>query len=162
MAVQPLLTPKPGPTGYFHRELLIRTAQGRRVDLITVTDCHGILVRHEVIHLSTYGGVVEIEHSVCFFLQKVPRERIPENDYKMRRLNLAVSLRYTGVVTRSSGYVRLGAVLHFILLPWNFTPRRCPICGKHDADETGPDECSSDVVNKNIGLLDSDIAISCR
>ena len=44
MAVQALLTPKAGPTGYYHRELLIRTPGGRRVDLITVTDCHGILV----------------------------------------------------------------------------------------------------------------------
>lgn len=44
MAVQALLTPQPGPTGYFHRELLIRTPEGRRVDLLTVTDCHGILV----------------------------------------------------------------------------------------------------------------------
>lgn len=44
MAVQALLTPKAGPTGYYHRELLIRTPEGRRVDLITVTDCHGILV----------------------------------------------------------------------------------------------------------------------
>lgn len=44
MAVQALLIPKAGPTGYYHRELLIRTPEGRRVDLITVTDCHGILV----------------------------------------------------------------------------------------------------------------------
>lgn len=44
MAVQALLTPKPGPTGYYHRELLIRTPEGRRVDLVTVTDCHGIQV----------------------------------------------------------------------------------------------------------------------
>ena len=44
MAVQALLIPKAGPAGYYHRELLIRTPEGRRVDLITVTDCHGILV----------------------------------------------------------------------------------------------------------------------
>lgn len=44
MAVQALLTPQPGPTGYYHRELLILTPEGRRVDLLTVTDCHGILV----------------------------------------------------------------------------------------------------------------------
>lgn len=44
MAVQALLKPKPGSTGYFHREMLTRTPEGRRVDLITLTDCHGILV----------------------------------------------------------------------------------------------------------------------
>ena len=44
MAVQALLTPQPGPAGYLHRELLIRTPEGRRVDLLTVTDCHGVLV----------------------------------------------------------------------------------------------------------------------
>ncbi|CAN0533686.1 unnamed protein product, partial [Ectocarpus sp. 12 AP-2014] len=47
MAVQPLITPPPGPTGYFHRELLIRTPEGRRVDLLTVTDCNGILNERE-------------------------------------------------------------------------------------------------------------------
>lgn len=44
MAVQALLTPQPGPAGYLHRELLVRTPEGRRVDLLTVTDCHGVLV----------------------------------------------------------------------------------------------------------------------
>eukprot|EP00903_Cladosiphon_okamuranus_P005485 g5469.t1 len=47
MAIQALLTPKPGPAGYLHRELLIRTPGGRRVDLLTVTDCHGILDERE-------------------------------------------------------------------------------------------------------------------
>ncbi|CAN0189002.1 unnamed protein product [Ectocarpus sp. 12 AP-2014] len=47
MAVQPLITPRPGPTGYFHRELLIRTPEGRRIDLLTVTDCSGILNERE-------------------------------------------------------------------------------------------------------------------
>lgn len=44
MAVQALIAPKPSSTVYYHRELLILTPEGRRVDLLTVTDCHGILV----------------------------------------------------------------------------------------------------------------------
>ncbi|CAM9301550.1 unnamed protein product, partial [Choristocarpus tenellus] len=47
MAVQPLLTPKAGPTVYYHRELLTRSTQGRRVDLITVTDCNGVMEDRE-------------------------------------------------------------------------------------------------------------------
>ncbi|CAM9542163.1 unnamed protein product, partial [Hapterophycus canaliculatus] len=47
MAVQALLTPRRGPTGYLHRELLIRTPEGRGVDLLTVTDCHGVLDERE-------------------------------------------------------------------------------------------------------------------
>ncbi|CAM9283901.1 unnamed protein product [Pylaiella littoralis] len=65
MAVQALLTPQPGPTGYFHRELLIRTPEGRRVDLLTVTDCHGILDEREP----------QIDPHV--FPEQVPSERRP-------------------------------------------------------------------------------------
>lgn len=52
LAVQPLFTPKPGPTGYYQRELLIRTPGGRRVDLVTITDCHGITVRVDSLALT--------------------------------------------------------------------------------------------------------------
>lgn len=64
MAVQALLTPQPGPAGYLHRELLIHTPEGRRVDLLTVTDCHGVLVG------AGRGGL-----ALCFVdkQQRVPR-----------------------------------------------------------------------------------------
>ena len=45
MAVQSsMVSESSSSTAYYHRELLILTPEGRRVDLLTVTDCHGILV----------------------------------------------------------------------------------------------------------------------